>query len=54
MFVECLVEIRAFLIGQGKAYPELEDEKWLIRVMFLADIPPTLANLIFFCRVQNK
>ena len=26
-FVECLVEIRAFLIGQGKAYPELEDEK---------------------------
>ena len=26
-FVECLVEIKAFLIGQGKAYPELEEEK---------------------------
>ena len=24
-FVECLVEIKAFLIGQGKAYPELEE-----------------------------
>ena len=37
-FVECLVEIRVFLIGQGKAYPELEDEKWLAKLMFLADI----------------
>ena len=37
-FVECLVEIRAFLIGQGKAYPELEDEKWFVKLMFLADI----------------
>ena len=26
-FVECLVEIRAFLIVQGMAYLELEDEK---------------------------
>ena len=26
-FVECLVEIRAFLIGQGKSYPELEEKK---------------------------
>ena len=25
-FVECLVEIRAFLIGQGKFYPELEEK----------------------------
>ena len=38
MFVECLVEIRTFMIGQGKTYTELEDEKWLIKVMFLADI----------------
>ena len=26
-FVECLVETKAFLIGQEKAYPKLEDEK---------------------------
>ena len=38
MFVERLVEIKAFLTGQGKAYSELEDEKWLIKLMFLADI----------------
>ena len=38
MFVECLVEIRAFLIGQGKAYPELKDEKWPVKLMFHVDI----------------
>ena len=37
-FVECLVEVRAFLIGQGKADPELEDEKWLVKLTFLVDI----------------
>ena len=37
-FVECLVEIRAFLIGQGKAYPKLEDEKSLAQLKFLVDI----------------
>ena len=37
-FVECLVEIRAFSIGQEKADPELEDEKWLVKLTFLADI----------------
>ena len=36
-FVKCLVKIRIFLIEQGKAYPELEDEKWLVKLMFLAD-----------------
>ena len=25
-FVECLVKIKAFLIGQEKAYPDLEEE----------------------------
>ena len=44
-FVECLVEIRAFLMGQGKAYPELEDEKWLVKLMFLADITTHLNEL---------
>ena len=38
MFVECLFEIRAFLIGQGKADPELEDEKWLVKLTFLVNI----------------
>ena len=36
--VECLVKIRVFLVGQGKAYPKLEDEKWLIKLISFADI----------------
>ena len=44
-FVECLVEIRVFLIVQGKAYPELKDEKWLVKLMFLADITTHLNEL---------
>ena len=45
MYVKCLVEVRAFLIGQEKAYPELEDEKWLIKGMFLADITMHFSKL---------
>ena len=37
-FVEYLVEIKAFLIGQEKAYPELEEENWLVKIMFLVGI----------------
>ena len=37
-FVECLVEIKPFLIGQGKTYPKLEEENWLVKLMFLVDI----------------
>ena len=44
-FVECLVEIRIFLIGQRKLYPELEDKKWLVKLMFLADITTHLNEL---------
>ena len=44
-FVECLVEIKAFLIGQGKAYPELEEENWLVKLMFLVDITMHLNEL---------
>ena len=44
-FVECLAEIRTFLIRQRKAYPELEDEKWLVKLMFLADITTHLNEL---------
>ena len=44
-FVECLVEIRAILIGQGMAYPKLEDEKWLVKLIFLMDITTHLNEL---------
>ena len=44
-FVECLVEIKAFLIEQGKAYPELEDENWLVKLMFLVNITMHLNEL---------
>ena len=44
-FVECLVEIKAFLIGQGKSYPELEEENWLVKLMFFADIIMNLNDL---------
>ena len=29
---------KSLLIGQGKTYPELEDEKWFVKLMFLVDI----------------
>ena len=44
-FVECLVEIRTFLIGQEKVYPELEEEKWLVKLMFLTNINTHLNEL---------
>ena len=44
-FVKFLVEIRIFLIVQGKPSPELEDEKWLVKLMFLADITTHLNEL---------
>ena len=44
-FFDCLVEIRAFFIWQGKVYPEREDEKWLVKLMFLADITTHLNEL---------
>ena len=44
-FVKCLVEINAYLIGQGKIYPELEEENWLIKLMFLVDITMNLNEL---------
>ena len=43
--VECLVEIRAFLIGQRKVCPKLEDETWLVKLMFLTDINTHLNEL---------
>ena len=45
--VECLVELRIFLIGQGKAYFKLENEKWLVNLMSLSDITTPLNVLNF-------
>ena len=53
-FVECLVEIKAFLIGQGKAYPELEEENWLVKLMFLVDITMHLNELNFCLQGPGK
>ena len=47
-FVKCLVEIRTFLIGPGKANPELEDEKRLVKLMFFADVT-THFNELYLC-----
>ena len=47
-FVECLVEIRAFL----KVDPELEDEKWLVKLTFLADT--TMHSNELYLRLQDK
>ena len=44
-FVECLIEKRVFFRGQGKAGPKLEDEKWLVKLRFLADITTHLNEL---------
>ncbi|KAK0139165.1 General transcription factor II-I repeat domain-containing protein 2 [Merluccius polli] len=38
LFVECFDAIKAFLIEKEQDYPELEDEKWLVKLMFLRDI----------------
>ena len=51
-FVECLVEIRALLIGEGKADPELEDVKWLVKLTFLADITTHPSEL--YLRLQGQ
>jgi hypothetical protein len=44
-FVECIVEIRSFLMKKGKVYPELEDKNWLAKLMFLTDITTHLNEL---------
>ena len=44
-FVEYLVEIKAFLIGQGNPYPKLLEENRLVKLMFLVDITTHLNEL---------
>ena len=36
-FVGCIDAIKAFLAEKGQDYPELEDEKWVVKLMFLMD-----------------
>ena len=44
-FVKCLDKIKIFLSNQGKRYPELNDEKWLVDLLFLTDITTHLNEL---------
>ena len=44
-FVECLDEIKIFLSNQGKHYPQLNDEKWLVDLLFFTDITTHLNEL---------
>ena len=37
-FVGCFDAIKVFLAEKGQHYPELEDDKWIMKLMFLADI----------------
>ncbi|KAJ3581211.1 hypothetical protein NHX12_016914 [Muraenolepis orangiensis] len=44
-FVGCFDAIKAFLAEKGQDYPELEDEKWVMKLMFLTDITGHLNEL---------
>ena len=44
-FVECRDEIKIVLQNQGKHYPELNDKKWLVNLLFLTDITIHLNEL---------
>ncbi|KAG6931716.1 GTF2I repeat domain containing 2B, partial [Chelydra serpentina] len=37
-FANCFDAIKAFLSEKGQIYPELDDDKWLCKLMFLTDI----------------
>ncbi len=44
-FVSCIDAVKAFLAEKGQNYPQLEDEKWIVKLMFLADITGHLNEL---------
>uniref|UniRef100_UPI00358FEE4E general transcription factor II-I repeat domain-containing protein 2-like n=1 Tax=Myxine glutinosa TaxID=7769 RepID=UPI00358FEE4E len=44
-FVNCFYAIKACLAEKGQNYPELEDEKWVVKLMFLMDITGHLNEL---------
>ena len=44
-FVSCLDAIKVFLAEKGQHYPQLEDETWIVKLLFLADITGHLNDL---------
>ncbi|XDV12097.1 hypothetical protein PO909_000834 [Leuciscus waleckii] len=44
-FVSCFDAIKAFLAEKGQDYPELQDEEWVVKLMFLTDITGHLNEL---------
>ncbi|CAM5156832.1 unnamed protein product, partial [Natator depressus] len=44
-FVNCFDAIKAFLSEKRQNYPELDDDKWLCKLMFLNDITTHLNKL---------
>ena len=44
-FVSCIDAIKVFLAEKGQHYPQLEDEKWILKLVFLADITGHLNEL---------
>lgn len=49
-FVHYFDAIKAFLAEKSQTYPELEDEKWIMKLLFLADIMGHLNELNFRLR----
>uniref|UniRef100_A0A3P9DHS7 DUF4371 domain-containing protein n=1 Tax=Maylandia zebra TaxID=106582 RepID=A0A3P9DHS7_9CICH len=45
-FVDCFDVVKKFLAEKGQSQPELEDEKWVEKLFFLADITGHLNELI--------
>lgn len=44
-FVSCLDAFKAFLVEKRQNYPELEAEKWILKLTFLMDITGHLSEL---------
>lgn len=44
-FVSCIDAIKVFLAEKGQHYPQLEDEEWIVKLAFLADITGHLNEL---------
>lgn len=44
-FVSCFDALKAFLVEKSHKYPELEDKKWIVKLLFLVDIMGHLNRL---------
>lgn len=55
-FVSCIDAIKVFLVEKGQHYPQLEDEEWIVKLSFLADITGHLNKErgISDCKVPDK